>query len=254
MAIWRKHKVESWLLSRISPGYRLEKKYMSALHSKSSQYFVAIVATAVVFTARFLLNSDLGDVAPLLMFTLSVMVAAWYGGLGPGLLATALGALLGDYFFIEPFYSFRIYSGAERIEEVIFLGIGIAISILSQARLSLLARRQQLLASERDARRTAEDVRRVAEDANRLKDEFLSTVSHELRTPLTAINGWALMLRAGRLDAAQAARALETIVRSARSLNQLIDDLLDGSRIITGKMGLAIVPLNLCLVIKAAIE
>jgi len=261
MAIWRKHKVESWLLSQISPEYRLEKKYMSALHSKSSQYFVAIMATAVVFTARFLLNSDLGDVAPLLMFTLSVMVAAWYGGLGPGLLATALGALLGDYFFIEPFYSFRIYSGAERIEEVIFLGIGIAISILSQARLSLLAKRQQLLASERDARRTAEDARRgaedarrVAEDANRLKDEFLSTVSHELRTPLTAINGWALMLRAGRLDAAQAARALETIVRSARSQNQLIDDLLDVSRIITGKMGLVIVPLNLGLVIKAAIE
>jgi signal transduction histidine kinase/AmiR/NasT family two-component response regulator len=220
---------------------------MSALPSKSSQYFVAIAATAVVFTARFLLNSALGDVAPLLMFTLSVMVAAWHGGLGPGLLATALGALLGDYFFIEPFYSFRIYSGAELIEEVLFLGIGIAISILSQARLSLLAFRQRLLASERDARM-------AAEDANRLKDEFLSTVSHELRTPLTAINGWALMLRAGRLDGAQSARALETIVRSAKSQNQLIDDLLDVSRIITGRMRLDVAPLNLGSVIKAAVE
>jgi signal transduction histidine kinase/AmiR/NasT family two-component response regulator len=175
------------------------------------------------------------------------MVSAWYGGLGPGLLATAVGLLLGDYFFIAE-------SAAERIEEVLFLGIGISISILSQARLSLEARRQQLLASERDARRTAENARRGAEDANRLKDEFLSTVSHELRTPLTAINGWAVMLRAGRLDAAQSERALETIVRSARSQNQIIDDLLDVSRIITGKMGLAIVPLNLGLVIKAAIE
>jgi signal transduction histidine kinase/CheY-like chemotaxis protein len=220
---------------------------MSALHSKSSQYFVAIAATAIVLTARFLLNSALGDVAPLLMFTLSVMVAAWYGGLGPGLLATALGALLGAYFFIEPFYSFSIYSGAELIEEVLFLGIGISISILSQARLSLLAKRQQLLASERDARRTAED-------ANRLKDEFLSTISHELRTPLTAINGWASMLRAGRLDAAQSERALETIVRSARSQNQLIDDLLDISRIITGRMRLAVAPLKLGPVIEAAVE
>jgi signal transduction histidine kinase/CheY-like chemotaxis protein len=268
MAIWRKHKVENWLLFLISPRYRLEGKYMSALHSKSSQYLVAIAATAVVFTARFLLNSALGDVAPLLMFTLSVMVAAWYGGLGSGLLATALGALLGDYFFIEPFYSFRIYSGAELIEEGLFLGIGIAISILSQARLSLLAFRQQLLASEgdarmaaedarrtaEDARRTAEDARRVAEDANRLKDEFLSTVSHELRTPLTAINGWAVMLRMGRLDAAQADRALETIVRSAKSQNQLIDDLLDVSRIITGRMRLDVAPLNLGSVIKATIE
>jgi signal transduction histidine kinase/CheY-like chemotaxis protein len=254
MAIRRKLKTEGWLLSRISPGYRLKEGYMSSSTSKASQYFVAIGATAVVFTVRFLLSSDLGDVAPLLMFTLSVMVAAWYGGLGPGLLATALGALLGAYFFIEPLYSFRIYSSAERIEEVIFLGIGIAISILSQARLSLLAKRQQLLASERDARRAAEDAMRVAEGANRLKDEFLSTVSHELRTPLTAINGWALMLRAGRLDATQADRALETIVRSARSQNQLINDLLDVSRITTGKMRLDVGPLKLGSVIEAAVE
>jgi signal transduction histidine kinase/AmiR/NasT family two-component response regulator len=225
---------------------------MSALPSKSLRYFVAIAATAVAFAARFLLKSVLGDVAPLLMFTLSVVVSAWYGGLGPGLLATALGALLGDFFFIAPFYSFRLH--AERIEEATFLGIGIAISILSQARLSLLAKRQQLLASERDARRAAEDARKAAEDASRLKDEFLSTVSHELRTPLTAINGWALMLRAGRLDAAQSARALETIVRSAKSQNQLINDLLDVSRIITGKLRLDVAPLNLASVIEAAVD
>jgi len=227
---------------------------MYSLLSKSLRYFVAIAATAVVFTVRFLLQSTLGEVAPLLLFTLSIMVSAWYGGLGPGLLATALAALLGAYAFIEPFYSFRIYSGAGRIEVVLFLTIGILISILSQARLSLLAKRQQLLASEQDARRAAEDARRRAEEANRLKDEFLSTVSHELRTPLTAINGWALMLRTGRLDAEQSERALETIVRSARSQNQLIDDLLDVSRIITGRMRLNVAPLKLGLVIDAAVE
>jgi len=220
-----------------------------------------IAATAVVFTVRFLLKSTLGEVAPLLLFTLSVMVSAWFGGLGPGLLATALGALLGDYFFIEPFYSFRIYSGAERIEEVLFLGVGLSISILSQARLSLLSKRQQLLANEQKARRVAEDAksvaedaRRAAEDANRLKDEFLSTVSHELRTPLTAINGWALMLRAGRLNAAETARALETIVRGAKAQNQIINDLLDVSRIVTGRMRLNVAPLKLGPVIEAAVE
>ena len=213
---------------------------MSALPSKSSRYFVMIAATAVAFFARFLLKSALGYVAPLLMFTFSVVVSAWYGGLVPGLLATALGLLLGDYFFIDE-------SPAERIEEAIFLGIGISISILSQARLSLEAKRQQLLASEQDARR-------AAEDANRHKDEFLSMVSHELRTPLTAINGWAQMLRAGRLNAAQSARALETIVRNAKSQNQLINDLLDVSRIIAGKMRLDVEPLKLGTVIEAAIE
>jgi len=227
---------------------------MSALPSKSLRYSVAIAATAIVFTARFLLNPVLGGVAPLLMFTLSVMVSAWYGGLGPGLLATALGALFGAYSFMEPLHTFHIYSDEELIEAGLFLGIGVAISILSQARLSLLDKRQQLLASERDARRAAEDARREAENANRLKDEFLSTLSHELRTPLTAINGWAQMLRAGRLDAAQTARALETIVRSARSQNQLIGDLLDVSRIIAGKMRLDVAPLNLRSVIEAAVE
>src|SRR5262249_38508236 len=82
----------------------------------------------------------------------------------------------------------------------------------------------------------------------------ISTVSHELRTPLTAINGWALMLRAGRLDAAESARALETIVRNAKSQNQLINDLLDVSRIIAGKMRLDVAPLKLGSVIEAAIQ
>ena len=236
-----------WLLSRSFPGYRIKDRYMSALHSKSSRYILALAVTAVALTARFMLESALGDVAPLLMFTLSVVLAAWYGGLGPGLLATALGALLGNYFFIEPLYSFQIYDVAERIEEVLFLGIGISISVMSQARLSLEAKRQQLLVSEQDARR-------AAEDANRLKDEFLSTVSHELRTPLNAINGWAQMLCAGRLNAAQSARALETILRSAKSQNQLINDLLDVSRIITGKMRLDVGSLKLGLVIEAAAE
>jgi signal transduction histidine kinase/CheY-like chemotaxis protein len=225
---------------------------MSTSPSKSLRYFVAIASTAIAFSTRFLLKSALGDVAPLLMFTLSVVVSAWYGGLGPGLLATALSALLGDYFFIQPFYSFRLH--AERIEELFFLGIGISISILSQARLSLLAKRQQLLANEQDARRVAEDARKTAEGANRLKDEFLCTVSHELRTPLTAINGWALMLRSGRLDAVQSDRALETIVRSAKAQNQLINDLLDVSCITTGKMRLDVAPLKLGSVIEAAVE
>src|SRR5262245_23132532 len=220
---------------------------MSATPSKLLRYFVAIASTAVVFTARLLLKSSLGDVVSLLMFTLSVMMAAWYGGLGPGLTATALGAIIGDYFFIEPFYSFRIQNHAEIIEILLFLGIGVSISILSQARLSLLEKVQRFLAREQDARRSAED-------ANRLKDEFLSNVSHELRTPLTAINGWALMLRAGRLDSAQSQRALETIVRSARSQTQLIDDLLDISRIIAGKMRLNVAQLMLGAVINAAID
>jgi PAS domain S-box-containing protein len=95
---------------------------------------------------------------------------------------------------------------------------------------------------------------RDAQEANRLKDEFLATVSHELRTPLTAVLGWAHMLRAGQLDDENASRALETIERNARSQAQLIDDLLDVSRIITGKLRLDIRPVDPTSFIDAAID
>lgn len=83
---------------------------------------------------------------------------------------------------------------------------------------------------------TAQAAQKEAEHANRLKDEFLATASHELRTPLTAVVGWSRMLRTGKLDAENSARALEAIERNATLQTKLIDDLLDVSRIITGKL------------------
>lgn len=95
---------------------------------------------------------------------------------------------------------------------------------------------------------------RDAREANRIKDEFLATVSHELRTPLTSILGWAHLLRAGQLGEASAANALEVIERNARSQAQLIDDLLDVSRIITGKLRLDVQPVDPAWCIEAAVE
>jgi PAS domain S-box-containing protein/excisionase family DNA binding protein len=91
-------------------------------------------------------------------------------------------------------------------------------------------------------------------EANRVKDEFLATLSHELRTPLTSIIGWAHLLQTGDLDHETSARALEAIQRNARSQAQLIEDLLDVSRVITGKLHLEVRPINLASVIEAAIE
>lgn len=95
--------------------------------------------------------------------------------------------------------------------------------------------------------------RAAAEESNRLKDEFLATVSHELRTPLTAILGWARMLETG-LDPETAARAIETIRRNARSQSQIIDDILDVSRIITGNLYLDLQPLVLGPIIESAMN
>jgi PAS domain S-box-containing protein len=96
--------------------------------------------------------------------------------------------------------------------------------------------------------------RTEAEESNRLKDEFLATVSHELRTPLTAILGWSRMLEAGTLDDPTAARAIETIRRNAISQAQIIDDILDVSRVITGKLYLDLHPIDLAPVIEAAVN
>jgi signal transduction histidine kinase/CheY-like chemotaxis protein len=107
------------------------------------------------------------------------------------------------------------------------------------------------------AEKIAEDNARLleeAKEANRLKDEFLATVSHELRTPLTSITGWVRMLRSGMLDEPQAARALETIDRNTRAQTQIIEDLLDISRIISGKLRLDIRIVELEGIIEAAIE
>ena len=109
------------------------------------------------------------------------------------------------------------------------------------------AERTALLASEQLARRTAEV-------ANRAKDEFLTTASHELRTPLNAILGWARLLRAGELDASGYLRGIETIERNAKAQVRLIEDILDGSRIITGNLHLEIRPLDMTALVQAALD
>ena len=100
----------------------------------------------------------------------------------------------------------------------------------------------------------SEAARQAAQEANRLKDEFLAVLSHELRSPLNAILGWTQMLRTRQLSDAAIAKALETIERNAKLQTQLIEDLLDVSRIIRGKLTLKICPVNLICVIEAAIN
>src|SRR6185369_895812 len=93
-----------------------------------------------------------------------------------------------------------------------------------------------------------------AETTSRLKDEFLATVSHELRSPLNSILGWVKILRDGKLSDDAVARALETVERSARMQNRIINDLLDVSRIIAGKLRLNMRPLEPSRMVEAAVE
>jgi PAS domain S-box-containing protein len=110
-----------------------------------------------------------------------------------------------------------------------------------------LDQREQLLWAEKEARA-------LAESAGVLKDEFLATLSHELRTPLNAILGWSRMLVAGTVPEQKKQHALATIVRNASAQHQLIEDLLDVSRIVSGKLRLSVEPMDLAAVIDAAID
>jgi len=107
--------------------------------------------------------------------------------------------------------------------------------------------REELLKREQTARRDAEI-------ANRMRDEFLATVSHELRAPLSSILGWARLMEKGKLDETTRQKAVGTIVRNAESQNRLIEDLLDVSRIISGKLRLEVITLKPINVVESALE
>ncbi|KAF3890724.1 MULTISPECIES: ATP-binding protein [Nostocales] len=123
--------------------------------------------------------------------------------------------------------------------------IGISIDITD--RKAAETEREQLLAREQAAREQAET-------ANRIKDEFLAVLSHELRSPLNPILGWSKLLQIGNLDAAQTTQALATIERNAKLQSELIEDLLDVSRILQGKLTLNVTAVSLTPILRAAIE
>ena len=158
------------------------------------------------------------------------------------------GDVLGGLFFGHPAPGVFTES-----HERLVTGLAAHASIaMDNARLFEAAKRARTDAEQAAAEN--ELLYRKAEDSSRLKDEFLATISHELRTPLTSILGWARMLRSHQLSTEDYAKALETIERNAHSQAQLIDDLLDVSRIITGKLRMDVRPADPNEFITAAIE
>jgi PAS domain S-box-containing protein len=138
-------------------------------------------------------------------------------------------------------YNSVLYDKSGKIESILSLVLDVTARNLAEEE------RSQLFIREQDARKEAEE-------ANRSKDEFLATVSHELRTPLASILGWARLLGSDMVDREKYPQVFETIARNAKSQAQLIDDLLDVSRIITGKLRLDVRPLELKPIIEATIE
>jgi PAS domain S-box-containing protein len=158
------------------------------------------------------------------------------------------GEVLGGLFFGHP--EPNVFT--ER-DEIVVAGLASQAAVaMDNARLYETAKRARAEAEKAAAEN--ERLYRQAEESSRLKEEFLATISHELRTPLSAILGWARMLRMGTLSEENAAKALDTIERNARAQAQLVDDLLDVSRIITGKLRMDVQPADPNSFIDAAVE
>jgi len=178
-------------------------------------------------------------------------------GSGLGLLLTSG---IGAFILSRPIS--RSITSAASAAEALASGKQPQVNPLSIKEVALLGQSLEFAAhllSQREQERTehlkrAEAAREEAEAANRVKDEFLAVLSHELRTPLNPILGWSHLLRVGKLDATKTAVALEAIERNAKLQTQLIEDLLDVTRIMRGKLNLTLLPVNLVSVTEAAIE
>lgn len=179
------------------------------------------------------------------LFFAAVAVVSWFGGLGPGLLATVLATVAGEYFFVPPAFRLGLDLGTV-LRMLMFAAAAVLTALLNEGSRS---RRQQ---AEELARVRGELLRQV-EATSRAKDEFLGTLSHELRTPLNAILGWLARLRAGGLDPEMQARGIEVAARNTEALRRLIDELLDLSQIAAGRMTLERKPLALAECVEAAV-
>jgi signal transduction histidine kinase len=224
---------------------------LQVVGSTLGSYGITALAVALALLLALLLMPLIGaHVVPVFLF--AVMVSAWYGGRGPGLLATFSSALLIGFFFLPPVYSLMIgIAGVLRL--TLFVVLASLINLLCTTVIRDAAERKK--AKEERAQLVREQAARAeAEAANQAKDEFLAMVSHDLRAPLGAMLGWAVLLRKGKLDERSAARALETIEHSARSQAHLIEDLMDVSRIVAGKLRLDIRPVDIASVIEAAVN
>ena len=217
-------------------------------------YLIAIVATGVVALARVAVSGTFGNYAPIVSFTIAVTVAAWYGGLKPGLLATALSVIVADYLFVPNRHTFEIESVSGAVALGVLAFSGVLISVMCE---SLHRTRRRLEAEQENLRNSAEQQRQLRDaivESDRRKDEFLATLAHELRNPLAPVRNAIHILRARLPPTPELQWARDVIDRQVTQMARLIDDLMDVARISRGTFELRREPVALEDVIRNAVE
>jgi signal transduction histidine kinase len=224
---------------------------MKAFATPAQRYGFAALVILLTLAVRFLMAPLWETTAPFALFMLATVVSAWCAGTGPALLTGASGLVIRLYFDIPLVGAVPLITWEEAVRLALFAGFvggtAVVLERMKQDRRDL-ERSMAAARAEIEERRRMEIVLRAAreeaEEASRLKDEFLAMVSHELRTPLNAILGWAALLRGGTLSAPRAAHALDVVQRNARIQSQLIADLLDVARSLTGRLDLEPAPVD----------
>ncbi len=217
---------------------------MKDIRSTTLRYGLALGSFAITLFIALVLRHFSININLTILIVVVLLGTTWYGGRGPGLL---LAFLLEAATIILTPAAAQTSTGRLIFAYLNLLVLLVTLVLLVSGRKRAEQEREQLLKREREARAEAED-------ASRLKDEFLTTVSHELRTPLNAILGWALMLNRRHLEEETIRTALGVIERNAKAQAHIIDDILDVSRIISGRLRLDPRPINLGPVIQAAID
>jgi signal transduction histidine kinase/CheY-like chemotaxis protein len=228
-------------------------RFSSALHRRSVRYVLAVGIVGVATLLRFVADPAIHDQIPYFIYVAAVAVATWSCGVDGGIFSAILSGFVGNYFFVAPRYEL-IPQGEDWIAMAMF--VVVAFGLVWQV--GRWKRAERVLQGQaRVLRQQADDLRVLhaeAERLNRVKDEFLATLSHELRTPLNAILGWACMLSDGRLDGQRQKDAVMAILRNAQAQSHMVNDILDVSRIISGKLRLAVRPVDLAGVVSSAVD
>lgn len=207
---------------------------------------VSVALSVIAMLAALLVRLSVHQ-TPYFLFLPAVMVASWHGGRTGGLVSTSACLLLIDYYVLEPHHMLFARQWEDAALLALFAFVSLSVALMTASRREAIQQREAAL-------RDAETARQHAETSSRLKDQFLATLSHELRTPLNAVLGWTSVLISGRVEPGKEPAALESIHRNALAQKQLVDDLLDTSAIVSGRLRLDPAPIDLADVAQSAID
>jgi signal transduction histidine kinase len=191
---------------------RFERAFVE---SRPLAYALAVAVTLAAVVVRYALDSAWGSTKPFILFFPAVMIAGRLGGLGPGVVSTALSALAIDFLWLEPFGSLHVPEPKQMTSFALFVGSGLLVSFLNGS----------LHAAVRRASRMHE-----------ARETLLAIVAHDLRNPLGAIGMNVAMLRRSNRSPETMARSLATIDRSVARMDRLISDILDANKLESGQV------------------